>query len=207
MRVVPLVVLAALFSSTAYAADFSVTASSGYLFEKQAYSASSAPVLNVSADFALSESLSTNVWAQAGDEHSQELDLTATYTKQYGPVTTHVMGGGYFYPTTGFKPIYTVEAGASVPVGPVMLDASVERYEGDLKSTVYTVTATHEFKISERLHPSVTFGKSYNDPEDLAPWFVRVSHPLGPVTVGFRAFWGAGHDVTDAAVVEITKNF
>ena len=182
--------------------SYGVGAATSYVFEKQAYQVDGA-VLNgyVSAD--LGNGFSADAWAQYGEaDESQEVDLTLSWTREFEGVTFTATGGGYFYPTSDLETIYVVSASAEIPMGPVALELAVDRYSGGLDSTVYSAA------VSATMGPAdVAVGRAYNDPEDIAPWFARVSVPVGPeesgIRIGARGFWGADEGV----VLEVTKDF
>lgn len=146
----------------AHAADVDWTVSNAYVFERQAFVAS-------------------------------------TCSGKLGDVDVRVTAGGYFYPAGGSQPIYTVAAGATIPVGQVAFDLDVQRYEGALESTLVSVSASTTLRVSESFQPRVTFGRAYNDPEGTSPWFARASVPLwqsdSAPTIGVRGFWGEGAGV------------
>jgi hypothetical protein len=184
------VLSAVLVPTIGHAADWTV--SSAYIFEKQAFVASSSPVANVSFDLNPILGITPNVWAQVGENKlSTELDITGSVTRELGPIEVTVLGGGYFYPVGGGKPIYTAAVSAAVPMGPVTLAGNVQRYEGWLKSTQINMDASVAIK-----KVNFTLGKAWNDPEDLNPWYGEVSFPLGTSEqaprLAVRGFWNAG---------------
>lgn len=174
-----------------------------YLFEKQAYEVPG-PVASgwVSAD--LGHGFSANVWGQIGEEEeTQEVDLTLSWTRTLGDVTFTATGGGYFYPTSNFETIYVMSAAAEIPMGPVSLELTLDHYQGGLDSTVYAAAVSGTVGMVD-----VSVGRAYNDTdEDYAPWFARVSMPIGPeesgLRVGVRGFAGEGEGI----VLELSKDF
>lgn len=193
--------------AVAHAADVDWTVSSGYVFERQAFVASTSAVANVSATFEHGNCLSSNLWGQVGDQASTEFDATATCSGKLGNVDVRATVGGYFYPAGGSKPIYTIAAGATVPVGQVSFDLDAQRYEGALESTLVSVSASATLRISESFQPRVTFGRAHNEPEGTSPWFARASVPLwqsdNAPTIGVRGFWGDG----DGVVFDLVGTF
>lgn len=179
----------------AHAADVDWTVSSSYLFEKQAFVASDSAVANLSATFKHDECLSSNLWGQVGDLASTEVDATATCTVKLGNADVRATAGGYFYPAGGSKPIYTASVGATIPVGNIDFDVDAQRYEGALKSTLLSGSASTTIRITDGFQPRITLGRAHNSPEDTKPWYVRASVPLWKSdkapSIGLRGFWGA----------------
>lgn len=170
-------------------------ASTSYMFEKQAYDLNG-PVAHVGVTYEASESLSFNVWGQVGEHDlATEIDLTGTFSKDVGGVTLSATGGVYLYPRGGSKPIWVVSGSASIPAGPVAFDLGVDHYEGGLESTSFSAAIAADISGVR-----ISAGKAANVPEDLYPWFARVSVPLGKADksprLGVRGFWGAGSAVT-----------
>lgn len=204
-----LLVLGMSVASMAHAQDqttVSIGAATGYVFEDQAFLLEG-PVLHASVDQELGNGFSVNVWGQVGeDELAREIDLTATWSREFEGVALSATVGGYFYPSGGSQPIYVASAAASIPLHEhVALELTVDRYEGALESTVYAAALAGTFGPVE-----VSLGKSVNRPEDIEPWFFRGSIPLGrgdsPVRLGVRGFWD-GYDGESGAVLELTTSF
>ena len=179
-----------------------VQASSSYVFERQAARVSKNPVANVSINWQQSTDVSGYAWVQLGDRYGRELDLGETFSHDFGHVNVHGEAAVYLY-MDGFKPVYTAGLGASVPAGPVFLDVDIQRYTGGFDSTLKSIAV----RIPSTSGVEISFGKAWNKPEHLNPWFGRVSLPVGrgkhAPTVGLRGFMGAGH----GAVVDVTAHF
>ncbi len=182
--------------------SYGMAVATDYLLEMQAYQVPG-PVASGWVSVDLGNGFSANAWGQIGEEEeAQEVDLTLSWTRTLGDVTFTATGGGYFYPTSDLETIYVMSAAVEVPMGPVSLELTADNYRGGLDSTVYAAA------VSGSVGPvDVSVGRAYNDPEDIAPWFARVSVPVGPEDAGFRiaarGFWGADEGI----VFELLKDF
>lgn len=182
--------------------SYGMAVASDYMYEDQAYEVPGA-VVNGYVSVDLGNGFSADGWAQYGEaDESQEVDLTLSWTREVGDVTFTATGGGYFYPTSDLETIYVMSASAEIPMGPVALELGVDRYSGGFDSTVYSAAVSGTVGMVD-----VFVGRAYNDPEDITPWFARVSVPIGPEESGFRigarGFWGADEGVA----LELTKDF
>lgn len=173
-----------------------------YVFETQAYQVDGA-VVNGYVSYDLGNGFSADAWAQYGEaDESQEVDLTLSWSRDLGGVTVSATGGAYTYPTSDLETIYVMSGSVAVPAGPVSLEFAVDHYQGGLDSTVYSAAVSGTVGVVD-----LSVGRAYNDPEDIAPWFARISVPVGPeesgLRVGARGFWGEGEGI----VVEVSKDF
>ena len=181
--------------------SFTVGAATDYMLETQAFEVKG-PVVNGGVTYQFNENFSANLWGQYGeDDLAKEIDATVTGETAIAGIDVSVTAGAYLYPWGGSDTIYTAGVAASIPLGPVSLDLSADRYEGGFENT--TLAAA----ISGSAGPvDVTFGKAFNT-GDINPWFAGASIPVGPddlgIRLGVRAFWGAD----EGAVLELTRSF
>lgn len=182
--------------------SYEAGAATSTVFEDLAYEIPGPIVFgSVSAD--LGRGFTVDAYAQAGDEdESREIDLTLGWERDAGPVLLYAEAGVQLYPSGGSDTTYVVSAGAEIPLGPVSLDLAVDRYAGGFESTVYSAA------LSGSVGPAdVSVGRAYNDTdEDYAPWFARVSVPVGSeelgVRFGVRAFAGADSGVVAELLIK-----
>ena len=181
----------------------SIGVASNTTFEDLAYQIPG-PIVYGSVSADLGRGFSANAYGQYGEEdESREFDLTLGWDGNAGPVELHAETGAYLYPSGGSDTVYVLSGAARVPAGPVSFELGVDHYSGGFESVVYSAA------VSASLGPvDVAVGRAYNDTdEDYAPWFARVSVPVGPeeagVRLGVRGFWGEG----DGIVVDLSKGF
>ena len=167
------------FPCAAAAAEGSCAVESAYVFEKQAFVASGKPVVNCGASFDLGNGFTADPWAQGGeDKISEELDLVGGWHRDFGTVTVHAVGGGYFYPTSNFETIYTVGGGVSTSVHGVIVDASVQQYWRGYKTTQWGLSGTRQFSVGDDKNLSLTLGIGRNTANHSTPVFGAISYPL-----------------------------
>lgn len=182
--------------------SFSIGAATGYVIESQAFEVEGS-VVNAGVDYQVTEHFSVNAWGQYGeDDLAKEIDLAGTLADTINGVDVSMTAGAYFYPAGGSDTIYLIGVAASIPLGPVALDLTAERYMGGFKNTTLAIAISGS--VNDTI--DVTFGKAFNT-GDINPWFVGASVPVGRenlgIHVGVRAVWGAD----EGAVLEITRSF
>lgn len=170
---------------------YSFGVDSSYVLEEQAFSVEG-PVVNADITYQVNENLSFTAWGQYGEhDEATEIDLTATLFETFGPIDVSVTGGGYFYPVGDLDPIYVARIDATVPMGPVSLELSAERYSGGFENTMLAVALSGS--VNDTI--DLTVGRAFNT-GDIHPWFVGATVPVGPeelgISVDARAYFGAG---------------
>jgi hypothetical protein len=180
----------------AHAADVTVSASTKYVFETQALVLSDNPVIDLDVSSDLGHGITGDLWVQAGDKGGQELDLSAAKEWKVSTTTLNGTVGGYFYPTTGMKPIYFASLDSSTPLGPVTLELGVKQFVGDYKGTLTSIALTGTLPFSKGFAPQLTLGKAHDTGTGYSPWFGTFKVPLGQdeksASIAVRGFWGAG---------------